>query len=264
MHSTGGPAFFVFVSRGVFSLCAGLLGLAATIFAVFDVVIPRRFLAQEILGAALLLLLGIVVDLVLKIRRLLLKAAPSHRLMHPLPKGGIDVPRLRYLDVDHAVDVLVDTLQNSKFSPQVVVGVDRGGAVLAGMLAKRLALPSTTISSQGRWTLSDTRGSLDKGIRDGKKSSGEPIHRMLLVDDVCRSGSTLSHANDFLTRLFAGRAGTDIRQACILNELKPHGPGKSITPTYSVYETNRRDTGMPWDPVRKSASSSPTSEDVPQ
>jgi hypoxanthine phosphoribosyltransferase len=106
---------------------------------------------------------------------------------------GLDTSRapvfISYDQVERMIAALLPG--TTRFQPDAVVGITRGGIVPATMAAGILALPLTFLSHD------KTTGAVDW---HGPPSSGQ---RVLLVDDCCSSGQTLQRARAWLRN--AGR-----------------------------------------------------------
>ena len=162
------------------------------------------------------------------------------QIVEPYPKNKfVDKEILSYVDVAYAIDELIGDIKSKGFEPDIIIGIDRGGAIVGGMLAKYRGNPLTTISSSPDWTISSSEKSLDDGIKDSTKNIKKNI---LLVDDACRRGRTMKKAHVVLVDKCKFR---ELKTATILNvEEMPH---KEFIPDFFVYKTNRAGTMMPWD-----------------
>ena len=106
------------------------------------------------------------------------------------------------------------------FSPDIVIGIERGGVVLASIVAFRIGCELRTV-----------RASLYDDSKPAKKRFDEPKiemrgiadlkgKRMLIVDDVCNTGATLdavkaaiasAGAKGIKTFVYAGKADFSCR-----------------------------------------------------
>jgi len=157
---------------------------------------------------------------------------------------------LSYVDVEAAVESLPQQMRKAQFIPDLVIGVDRGGAAVGGMLAKLLNCPFTHMASSPSWTISTADGSLDDGLKEHSRLAEkwrDRIRNILIVDDACREGGTLERA----VANFIGHTGfirERIKTAVILDELRPH---KAIRVDFRCFTTYRTGAGvqirLPWD-----------------
>lgn len=156
---------------------------------------------------------------------------------------------LTFADVDNAIRILQDDLRKDNFIPDVIVGIDRGGSIVAGLLGKAMRLPSTHLSSAERWRISNPEASLDDGLKDlnTRRQERKNISRLLLVDDACRGGPVLSNARACLKGVNALQ-DCEIKTATILNEEHEIGGGREKpNPDFFVYKTEFLNIRLPWD-----------------
>ena len=101
------------------------------------------------------------------------------------------------------------------FSPDIVIGIERGGVVLASIVAFRLGVPLCSI----RASLYDDSKPAKKKFENPKiemrNLNGIEGKRVLIVDDVCNTGATLgairaaiasSGAKEIRTFVYSGKA----------------------------------------------------------
>lgn len=72
---------------------------------------------------------------------------------------------------DRAVDCIIERVKELKVKPKVIYGIPRNGLILAVTLSHKLSLPMIS------------------GLRTG---SGYELNEVLIVDDICDTGTTLS------------------------------------------------------------------------
>jgi hypoxanthine phosphoribosyltransferase len=105
--------------------------------------------------------------------------------------------RFGWRDVDKLVLRLLKTLEHDEFDPDLVLGVGRGGAIVAGMLAGNLGqLPLVCI---------DTESKRDRGRKQCviRFPSAVPVlrdKRVLIVVGELYSGEDMRTAMDFVVR----------------------------------------------------------------
>jgi len=95
-------------------------------------------------------------------------------------------------DFDHDISVLARNIFISNWTPDVVVGIKRGGLIPAVKLSHWFEVPLKTITYQ---------------LRDGEDTQMNfwdmtilpKDTQILLVDDICDSGATLDHLYNHLT-----------------------------------------------------------------
>jgi hypothetical protein len=92
-----------------------------------------------------------------------------------------------FTDLIADVDYLKGVIDESKYMPDVVVGLARGGLIPAVMLSHKLGLPMCSV----KWSTRDHIGT-------------QPLEKLkqyrdiLIVDDICDSGKTLTSLVDNL------------------------------------------------------------------
>lgn len=236
-------------SMKVFEWVVAVLGTTGAVLAVIPAVRHAiiHFLSPDAIGALLVTsvaAIGILVVLLVKVGRVSYEK--------PRARGNVGpIDTLTWADADYAMKSLAEEVAG--FRPNVVVGIDRGGAIVAGVLAKHLRLPVSTIASNPRWMLSSPEGSLDEAIKT-EFAQGRAFQRILIVDDALRFGTTMRRAVEVLRRL---RPDSEIRTAVLLclsasagptgrDRLGPH----KANPDYLVYTTTRQDVRLPWDTPR--------------
>jgi len=207
---------------------------------IFTQYIPSQYFWYTILCIMILFLTSFSISLYAETKRV------RGSDQEPWPRNElVDKESLSYVDVAYAIDELVADIRGfaPSVTPDVIIGIDRGGAIVGGMIAKYLECPLTTISSSDDWTISDTMSSLDDGVKDPTQRTDkyQRIEKILLVDDACRSGNTLRKAYDILNE----KCDFNLKKVTILNEKRVHH--KQITPDFFVYKTKQSNVLMPWD-----------------
>jgi|GEM_PF-5782558 len=182
---------------------------------------------------------------------------------------------LRYLDIKFAIDKLEKTIitanilsgpnNNTDFyKKNIIVGIDRGGAIVGGLLGKKLHLPVTTIGI--RWAkdspvdpkLSRRRPPIQTGIDARENFSNidfDTVEVILLVDDAVRNATAMSAAI-YTLRTYIQKNKPDrcahIRYytASILDEGDWTGGGprpSGFKLNFHVYSAEKNNLKLPWD-----------------
>ena len=205
---------------------------------IFTQYIPPQYFWYTILCIMILFLTSFSIDLYAEAKRVIGSD------QEPWPRNElVDKKILSYVDVEYAINELIRDIKSRNFLPDIIMGIDRGGAIVGGMIAKSLKRPLTTISSSPDWTISDTMSSLDDGVKHLGKQRTEVDNnkKILLIDDTCRTGDTLNSAY----KMVKEKCNFELKHATILNEVRMRQ--KPIIPDFFVYETIRADILMPWD-----------------
>ncbi len=101
---------------------------------------------------------------------------------------------------------IVHEVLGSGFQPDVLVGISKGGVVLTSLISDMLGVP-TDLMQLSHWGFGRSRD--DVIIKYGPSIDPRGL-RVLLIDDVSDTGSTLSIARDLLVRLGAREVRTAV------------------------------------------------------
>jgi hypothetical protein len=117
-------------------------------------------------------------------------------LARGIPQGH-DAPKFGWM-----VEKLKDLLITGRFLPRLIVAISRSGLPVAGSLAEKLGdeqiVPVITLSpSQGGSGFNNPFNHISLKRMDFIGTPSEPI-KVLIVDDICRSGRTLDDAKGFI------------------------------------------------------------------
>lgn len=193
----------------------------------------------------IILILWIAKPILRSVNPLLSETLPNFCGQRP---GEIARNHLTYIDIVGALKFLQDVIKKDKFVPDLVIGIDRGGAALGGILAKLFKCPFSHLASSPQWSLSSSEHSIDEGLKNNnvlnEKWQGK-INNILIVDDACRSGETLDAAINFIKN--NTQIQGQIKVATLLNELRPH---KTIRVDYICFDTRKikdQHLRLPWD-----------------
>lgn len=190
-------------------------------------------------------IIDFLVDLVKRVHKKFSKSPPALPSESPLPGPPANISaNLSLGQVEKAIQYIEGLLveeRGDKFRPDVIIGIDRGGAIVAGMLGKKMDRKVTTITLSRDWSLDweNPERSMAVALQD------EEYKNILLVDDVCTSGTLVSKAKSLLETHanVGGRPKKVIRTAFILDCKSP----EKMTPNYWAYETDNKRLKMPWD-----------------
>lgn len=178
------------------------------------------------------------------------------------------ITSLTYKDIEYAIDELSKIIGarhgflieagpgDVQFDREknLIIGIDRGGAIVGGLIAKKLKIPFTTISI--KYAKNSPLG--NKGYKtaiDASKNFNNidftDVKRIILIDDAVRTGTNMSAAktalDDYLAHQGISLNNDDIKTACILKVLPPaHRPGL-VEPNFFVFKTEISRLTLPWD-----------------
>jgi xanthine phosphoribosyltransferase len=169
-------------------------------------------------------------------RRLVEKSEPVGHV-EPLPPGELVTRDLTYIDVEEAVAKLAEQIRH--YEPDVLAAVDRGGAIVAGLIAKKLKKVReivAIVSIQRRETPTPVAYGLAGDVA-GK--------RVALIDDAFRTGEAMTLAKKCVEEKGAG----DVKMAVILLEKRQRRKGSAATASQvtAVYHTEMLNVEFPWD-----------------
>ncbi len=151
------------------------------------------------------------------------------------------VPYQRFLE---DVETLARKLEADSWRPTFLVGVGRGGLVPAAYLSHRVDIPMLSVDhSSGEASFADELlGKLAAKSRAGT--------RILIVDDINDSGSTIAHLRSAIER--QGGIGDRVRVAVLVNNIRSKAEAE-----YSAgdidREMDKRWFVFPWEAVAKPA-----------
>lgn len=115
------------------------------------------------------------------------------------------------------VKKLTTKLIEARFLPQLVIAIPRGGLAVAGLLAKELGeeeiVPVISLSPSKGSGFDNSFNTVRFDRRDFDSSTADPI-RILIVDDISRSGRTLDDARAYVES-FIDQGDFEIRTAAI-------------------------------------------------
>jgi hypoxanthine phosphoribosyltransferase len=135
------------------------------------------------------------------------------------------------------VPQLKDKVLKADFRPDVIIGVARSGLVIAAHLSKEFgkADPIPVISL---WPHPDVDNLLNRTIKSYFKSEANrgKTMKVLIVDDICRSGGTLARARNYVEKSMDLRKFRIETAAIAFYDRLYSQP---IPPTYSVYSPER-------------------------
>jgi len=154
------------------------------------------------------------------------------------------------LNIENGEQIISHIDNHIEYDPikNVIIGIDRGGAIVGAMLGKKLHLPATTIAinwakPQGNFLHHGVGTSLEFG--GGLKSIDvTAVQRVLLVDDAIRTGMNMTSAINILKNTIQS-LHIQYNTLCILYQIQL--PNHGIVPNIHIYNTNLAQIKMPWD-----------------
>ncbi|MFZ3168572.1 MAG: hypothetical protein WA130_13230 [Candidatus Methanoperedens sp.] len=151
---------------------------------------------------------------------------------------------------------------NGRYDTQknIIIGIDRGGAIVGGLLAKNLGLAIKTLAINYANPPQILQGQGPENIRVTSIITGkcldnidfDSVTNILLVDDAIRNGFTMLSARTMLDRIINEKnklGQIRIKEACILYQ-QAVSPLIRL-PEFYVYQTNIVRIWLPWDTTRQ-------------
>lgn len=160
----------------------------------------------------------------------------------------------KYHDFNLNIDNGDQIINHIEYDPikNIIIGIDRGGAIVGAMLGKKLHLPATTIAinwakSQEKLTHRGVETSLEfcGGL---KNIDFENVTKILLVDDVIRTGMNMASAKNNLENTIENKE-IQYNILCILYQRQM--PDYAFKPDLKIYDTKLTEIRMPWDEKEK-------------
>lgn len=151
---------------------------------------------------------------------------------------------LSYPEVGAGLCHLVQKLKDSGEEPDLIAGINRGGAILGGLIAKQLGISA---EKRGSYPLALLYVDRDRGGGTAEvvfnPLAGHPAPRsVLLVDDAIHDGRHVKLAYDAIRNEFDAE---NIRCAVLLRHVGAK-PGMAVVYAYG-YRGDRREIVLPWD-----------------
>jgi hypoxanthine phosphoribosyltransferase len=124
------------------------------------------------------------------------------------PKHSVAKERLSFEDVKAGIEILVEDAL--RFKPDYIFGINRGGAIVGGMMAKKLKKPLVYIL-EVNFDKDTEKRVVEHRIHDDIPSQNQM--KILLTDDAFRAGEHMSAASNYLKQKYPN---AEIRRVVLL------------------------------------------------
>jgi len=157
------------------------------------------------------------------------------------PAKPVSGGRLSYPDVQRGLGLLLDDAR--QFKPDLIMGINRGGAIVGSCLAKQMNIPWVYLLSVNCDNPGPTRVVENRADRSPLRG------KVLLVDDALRKGEHMREATEYLRRKYPG---IEIRRMVLLKMTIPHLGAeqqtfRNVTVEKAAFETHDASVLLPWD-----------------
>ncbi|WP_395110622.1 phosphoribosyltransferase [Actinomadura sp. SCN-SB] len=155
--------------------------------------------------------------------------------------------RLGPAQFDHAIGLVADAM--ARHDPQLIIGIERGGREPALAIAARLNTPARMLRASHNPNDAIGLPATGRVILDLQQiTRTRPADRVLIVDDICGSGSTLHTTIQAITDLWAA--------ACIQTATLCRNVGASFTPDAWIWDVADW-VAFPWENTPHDAATEP-------
>ena len=157
------------------------------------------------------------------------------------PKESVERDNLSVIDVSRAMTRMTEDARS--YRPDCIVGINRGGAIVGGWLAKQLQLETPIL------LIVNSDEPQGRRVTPRLGRNGQLVGRIYLVDDAQRKGE---HMREALAYLVSKYPGVEIRRAVLLQMNVPHQGPESVTfratqSEFVGFSTTNGSVVLPWD-----------------
>jgi hypoxanthine phosphoribosyltransferase len=273
-----------------------LLPLVFTLFIVFtgqQMVFPDKYLSTIIIISSMIIIVILtynwmkykikveIQDNTKVISKIMDELNTLYSHFHLIKNPENDVAQnLSFIDIEFAIYCLVHQIVRLEFllkdpkdlnkyhmHKNLIIGIDRGGAIVGGLLGKSLVLPVTTVGI--KYSFNSPLSHTEKGASINEIPNTPAIdyssnlinvdltnvERIILVDDAVRTGTSMKTAINLLETIKSEKnLKFEFITACVLREvmttrpvLKDPTAKTRAFPDIYVYKTEKLNVNPPWD-----------------
>ncbi|MGC9180475.1 MAG: phosphoribosyltransferase [Vulcanisaeta sp.] len=144
-----------------------------------------------------------------------------------------DYHRYKWEDIERGVLKLVQDILKSDFQPDAIIGISKGGVIIASLISDMLGIP-TDLMQLSHWNFSRVKNNV---IIKYRPSIDVRNLRVLLIDDVSDTGLTLNEAREELMKVGAREVKTAVLDYKVLSSkyVPDYYAYKWITWVYIIY-----------------------------
>lgn len=158
------------------------------------------------------------------------------------PQQAVSGDALTILDVSRAMERLAEDAR--AFGPDHIVGINRGGTIVGGWLAKKIDLEIPTI-----YVVNSDEPPGKRVIPQVSRTAADLSGKIYLVDDAQRKGEHMREARNYL---MARYPNAQVRRAVLLQMSVPHAGPEAVafrsTPCeFTGFFTSDAAVVLPWD-----------------
>jgi hypoxanthine phosphoribosyltransferase len=157
------------------------------------------------------------------------------------PHKNVEQDSLSVIDVARAMKQMAEDAR--LYRPDYIVGINRGGAIVGGWLAKQLQMEAPVL------LLVNADQPPGRRVEARLGRSGQLAGKIYLVDDAQRKGE---HMREAVTYLNAKHPGVEIRRAVVLQmQVQHQGPEtvafRATRSEFAGFLTANGNVALPWD-----------------
>jgi len=160
------------------------------------------------------------------------------------PNKNVEQDSLSVIDVADAMKRMAEDAE--RYQPDYIVGINRGGAIVGGWLAKQLQMEAPIL------LIVNADKPQDRRVVARLGRGGQLTGKIYLVDDAQRKGE---HMREAVAYLNDKHPGLEIRRAVVLQMDVTHQGPESVAfratrSEFRGFLTTNGSVALPWDPQR--------------
>jgi hypoxanthine phosphoribosyltransferase len=133
------------------------------------------------------------------------------------------------------------TQRAREIRPDYVFGIDRGGAIVGGMIVKKLGLKGLLVS-----ILEFSKSASVEPVEHGADHANLASKHILLVDEATHTRANMDKAYAYFARKYTGSTVYPLVLVDSLEKPVGHEKVEHVKIDYSPFKTKRLDARLPW------------------